>query len=117
VIVTLACLLTSAVAVAVILAVPAPAAVTRPLPLTEATLALLEAHVTASLADNWTVAPTCTAVTGAPEIVNGGGGGGVMETSSPQAASPASPPTAINDRKSFCILSPFKSVNSLHVRP
>ena len=111
-IVTLALRLTSAVAVAVMLAVPAAAAVTRPVPSTEATFAALEAHVTASLADNWTLAPTDTAVTGAPEIVSGGGGGSVTETSSPQATSPASPPTAINDRKSFCILSPFWSVKS-----
>jgi hypothetical protein len=44
--------------------------------------------------------------------VSGGGGGSVTETSSPQAARPISPPTAINDRKSFCILSPFWSVKS-----
>src|SRR5687767_10640037 len=52
VIVTLAFLLTSAVAVAVMLAVPAAAAVTRPLASTDATFAALEAQVTASLADN-----------------------------------------------------------------
>src|SRR5687767_2400333 len=112
VIVTVAFLLTSAVAVAVMLAVPAATAVTRPVPSTDATFAALEVHVTASLADNWTLAPTETAVTGAPEIVSGGGGGSVMETSSPQAASPARLPTAINDRNNFCILSPFWSVNS-----
>jgi hypothetical protein len=110
VIVTVAFLFTSAVAVAVMLAVPAATAVTRPVPSTEATLAALEAQVAASLAVNWTLAPTDTAVTGAPEIVSGVGGGAVTETSSPQAASPARLPTAINDRKSFCILSPFWSV-------
>src|SRR6188472_1956235 len=94
------------------LAVPAATAVTRPFPSTEATLAALETQVAASVADNWTLAPTCTAVTGAPEMANAGGGGSVTETSSPQATSPASPPTAINDRKSFCILSPFWSVKS-----
>jgi hypothetical protein len=52
VIVTLAFLFTSAVAVAVMLAVPAAAAVTRPLASTDATFAALEAQVTASLADN-----------------------------------------------------------------
>jgi hypothetical protein len=58
VIVTLALRFTSAVAVAVMLAVPAAAAVTKPVASTEATFAALEAHVAASLADNWTFAPT-----------------------------------------------------------
>ena len=115
-IVTVAFLFTSAVAVAVMLAVPAATAVTRPVPSTEATLAALEAHVAASLAVNWTLAPTDTAVTGAPEIVSGVGGGPVTETSSPQAASPARLPTAINDRNNFCILIPLLECEFLHVQ-
>src|SRR5688572_14353897 len=99
VIVTLAFRLTSAVAVAVMLATPPATAVTRPVPSTEATAASLVPHVAASLADNWTFDPIVIAVTGAPEIVNAGGGGSVTVMSSPQAASPASPPTAINDRR------------------
>lgn len=57
--------LVPSVVVAVIVAVPRPFAVTKPLPLTVATLVLLEVHVTAGLvalpgvtvAVNWTVSP------------------------------------------------------------
>jgi hypothetical protein len=52
VIVMLAFSFTSAVDVAVMLAVPAATAVTRPVPSTVATFAALEAQVTALLADN-----------------------------------------------------------------
>jgi hypothetical protein len=116
VIVTLAFSFTSAVDVAVMLAVPAATAVTRPVPSTVATFAALEDQVAALFADNWTFAPTDTAVTGAPEMVSGLAGG-VTETSSPQAASPARPPIAINERKSFCILFPLLECEIfLHVR-
>jgi hypothetical protein len=95
-----------AVDVAVMLAVPAPTAVTKPSVLTEATLELLVPQVTAWFADSWIVAPTDTGPVGAPEMVKSG----AMDTSSPQAASPASTPAASNDRKSFCILIPPSGV-------
>jgi hypothetical protein len=101
-----------AVDVAVMLAVPAPTAVTKPSVLTEATLELLVPQVTAWFADSWIVAPTDTGPVGAPEIVKSG----AMDTSSPHAASPASTPAASNDRKSFCILVPLLECEYLHVR-
>ncbi len=47
---------------------------------------------------------TAAGVTDTLAIVAGtGSGGGVTDTSSPQAASPRTAPTAINDRVNFCI--------------
>jgi hypothetical protein len=113
VIVTLAFFDASAVDVAVMLAEPAPTAVTRPSAFTDATLAALDVQDTASFAESWIVAPTEIGPVGAPEIASPGP---VTDTSSPQAASPASAPTAINDRKSFCILIPLLECEYLHVR-
>jgi hypothetical protein len=72
---TLAFLVASAVDDAVMLALPAPAADTRPSALTEATDALLVLHVTAWLAESWTDSPTFNAAVGAPVMITSGAGG------------------------------------------
>src|SRR6185295_11657167 len=64
--VTLAFLVASAEDVAVMLAVPAATAVTRPVASTDATAALLLVHVAATFDWSWTLEPTAMAVTGAP---------------------------------------------------
>jgi hypothetical protein len=109
-------LFASAVDVAMIDDVPAATAVANPVASTVATAALLDDHVTVvaafpftcTLAANWNFCPTATDADGGDTVtLTTPAAGWVIFTLSPQAASPASAPTARNDRKSFCILSPF----------
>jgi hypothetical protein len=78
-----------------------------------ATLAALDVQVTASVADNWTWAPTCTAVTGAPEIVTRRSGDGDVVAASGEPSEPAD-----RDQRSKEFLHPFPLLECevLHVR-
>jgi len=112
-------LVLSAVDVATTVVVPAATPVTSPEAATDAIAVLFELHVTvvagepvpwvvATDADRITFSPTAM-VTCAGDTVTlampagSGSCGGVTDTSSPQAASPRTAPTANNDRVNFCI--------------
>ena len=109
----------SAVDVATTVVVPAATPVTSPVAETEAMAELFELQVTvvagvpvpcvvATDADRMTFSPTAIeTVAGATVTLampaGSGSCGGVTDTSSPQAASPRTAPTANNDRVNFCI--------------